>query len=83
MKELLYFSAKWCGPCKQLAPRMEKLKSEGKISYQKVDVDQDTELSAKYGVRNIPTLILVENGEVKGKLVGSQPDQAIQNLYNG
>ena len=68
MKKILYFSAAWCGPCRMLAPRMEKLSGEGKINYQKIDVDSDTELSIKYGVRNIPTLILVdENGEAQGR----------------
>ena len=81
MKEILYFSADWCGPCKQLAPTMESLK--GQINYRKINVDQDQELSAKYGVRNIPTLILVENGEAKGKIVGNQPRETILNFYNG
>jgi thioredoxin 1 len=56
MKKILYFSAEWCGPCKQLGPTMEGLRNQ--ISYIKIDVDQDQESSIKYGVRNIPTLIL-------------------------
>jgi len=83
MREILYFTGTWCGPCKQLAPRMEKLKSEGKINYRKVDVDQDTNLTTKYAIRNIPTLVLLENGEVKGRLMGLNTEQAIQNFYNG
>jgi thioredoxin 1 len=83
MKEILYFSAAWCGPCKQLAPVMERLKSEGKINYRKIDVDSDTTLSPKYGVRNIPTLILLENGTETNRLVGAQPEQSILNFYNG
>lgn len=83
MKEILQFSAAWCGPCKTLSPIMEKLKSEGKITYRKIDVDTDTELSVKYGVRNIPTLILLENGEVKNRLTGLQSEQQLINFYNG
>jgi len=84
MKKILYFSAAWCGPCRMLAPRMEKLSGEGKINYQKIDVDSDTELSIKYGVRNIPTLILVdENGEAQGRKVGVLPEQQIIDFYNG
>ena len=84
MKKILYFSAAWCGPCRMLAPRMEKLSGEGKINYQKIDVDSDTELSVKYGVRNIPTLILVdENGEAQGRKVGVLPEQQIIDFYNG
>jgi thioredoxin 1 len=83
MKEILYFSAAWCGPCKQLSPVMERLKSEGKINYKKINVDTDTLLSPKYGVRNIPTLILLNNGNEVNRLVGAQPEQSILNFYNG
>ena len=81
MKQVLYFSAEWCGPCKQLGPTMEGLR--GQINYTKIDVDQDQESSIKYGVRNIPTLILLENGETKGRLVGNQQAETILNFYNG
>jgi thioredoxin 1 len=83
MREILYFSASWCGPCKQLSPVMERLKSEGKINYKKINVDTDTLLSPKYGVRNIPTLILLNNGNEVNRLVGAQPEQSILNFYNG
>jgi len=82
MKEILYFSAKWCGPCKALAPRMEKLASQ--INYRKIDVDSNQDMSMKYGVRNVPSLVLVdENGTELNRMVGVQPDQAILNFYNG
>ena len=82
MKKILYFSAAWCGPCQTLGPIMESLK--GDINYQKIDVDNNPELSAQYGVRNIPTLILLdETGEVKGRKVGLQTKQDILNFYNG
>jgi len=82
-KEILQFSAAWCQPCKILSPRMEKLNLEGKINYIKIDVDSDTELSTKYGVRNIPTLILLENGEVKNRVTGVQSEQQLIDFYNG
>jgi len=81
MKEILYFSAPWCGPCRQLSPTMESL--SGQINYRKIDVDSNTELSTKYGVRNIPTLILLENGEVKNRVTGVQSEQQIIDFYNG
>ena len=81
MKKILYFSAEWCGPCKQLGPTMEGLRNQ--INYTKIDVDQDQESSIKYGVRNIPTLILLENGEIKNRLVGNQTVQSIMSFYNG
>ena len=81
MKQILYFSATWCGPCKMLGPIMESL--SGQINFQKIDVDNEQDLSIKYGVRNVPTLVLLENGEVVGKLSGLHQKQQILNFYNG
>jgi len=82
MKKILYFSAAWCGPCKTLGPIIESL--AGQINYQKIDVDNNQDLSIQYGVRNIPTLILLdENGEVKGRKVGLQTKSDILAFYNG
>lgn len=82
MKKILYFSAPWCGPCKTLGPIVESL--SGQINIQKINVDDNQNLSIQYGVRNIPTLILLdETGEVKGRKVGLQTKQDIINFYNG
>ena len=81
MKEILYFSAPWCAPCKQLGPIMESL--SGQINYRKINVDNDTELSTKYSVRNIPTLVLLENGEAVNRTTGLQSKQQILDFYNG
>jgi thioredoxin 1 len=81
MKQILYFSAPWCGPCKQLGPVMESL--SGQINYRKINVDNDTELSTKYGVRNIPTLVLLDNGEAVNRTTGLQSKQQILDFYNG
>ena len=82
MKKILYFTASWCGPCKALAPRMENLK--GQINYRKIDVDQNRDMSMKYGVRNVPSLVLVDqNGQELNRMVGVQSDEAILNFYNG
>jgi thioredoxin 1 len=80
MKKILYFSAGWCGPCKMLGPIMESL--SGQINYEKIDVDNNQDLSIQYGVRNIPTLVLVENGEAVGRLTGLQQKEAILEFYN-
>ena len=80
MKKILYFSAAWCGPCKMLGPIMESL--SGQINYEKIDVDNNQDLSIQYGVRNIPTLVLVENGEAVGRLTGLQQKEAILEFYN-
>ena len=81
MKQILYFSAPWCNPCKQLGPVMESL--SGQINYRKINVDNDTELSTKYGVRNIPTLVLLKNGEAVNRTTGLQSKQQILDFYNG
>ena len=82
MKTILYFTASWCGPCKSLAPRMEAL--SGQINYRKIDVDGNQDLSMKYGVRNVPTLVKVDgNGNEVSRLVGNNPLDKIQNWYNG
>ena len=80
MKKILYFSAAWCQPCKMLGPIMESL--SGQINYEKIDVDNNQDLSIQYGVRNIPTLVLVENGEAVRRLTGLQQKDAILEFYN-
>jgi len=81
MKEILYFSAPWCQPCRTLGPIIESL--SGQINYRKINVDNDTELSTKYGVRNIPTLVLLKNGEAVNRTTGLQSKQQILDFYNG
>ena len=82
MKKILYFSAAWCGPCKTIGPIMESV--AGQVNYQKIDVDNNQDLSIKYGVRNIPTFIFLdETGEIKRRKVGLQTKQDILNFYNG
>ena len=81
MKKILYFSAAWCSPCKTLGPIMESL--SGQINYEKIDVDKNQNLAIKYSVRNIPTLVLVKDGEIQGRLVGLQTKEQILNFYNG
>ncbi len=69
------FWAAWCGPCRMVAPIVEELSSEyeGKAVIGKVDVDANQEFAAKYGVRNIPTVLVFQNGEVVGRQVGVAP----------
>ena len=69
------FWAAWCGPCRMVAPIMDQLNDEfqGKAVIAKVDVDAHQQYAAKYGVRNIPTVLLFKNGEVVEKQVGVAP----------
>jgi|TARA_B100001094_G_scaffold270163_1_gene274838 thioredoxin 1 len=81
MRKILYFTAAWCAPCKALSPVMDSL--QGQINFDKIDVDTNTDLSAQYGVRGVPSLVLVENGNEVGRLVGAQTKETILNFYNG
>jgi thioredoxin-like negative regulator of GroEL len=80
MKQLLYFSAGWCSPCKQFKPVMESLQSEMSITF--IDVDSSPQTAAQYNVRNVPTTILIENGVEKGRLVGAKSANEVRSLYN-
>ena len=69
------FWATWCGPCRMLGPVIEELATEyeGRVVVGKVDVDNNQEFAAKYGVRNIPTVLVFKDGEVVGRQVGVAP----------
>ena len=70
---LIDFWATWCGPCKKIAPDVEALAEEYKdqVIIGKCDVDDNDELTGKFGVRNIPTVLFIKDGEVKDKTVGA------------
>ncbi len=78
------FWAEWCGPCKALAPILEEISAEAgeKANVVKVNVDENSDLAAKYGIRGIPTLIFFKGGEAKKTLVGNQPKAEIQASLN-
>lgn len=72
------FWAAWCGPCRMVGPIIEEVSEEyaGKAVVGKVDVDSHQEYAAKYGVRNIPTVLVFKNGEIVDRKVGVSPKQA-------
>ena len=80
MKQILYFTASWCGPCRTLGPIMESL--NGQINYRKLDVDNEQDLAVKYKIRSVPTLVLIENGVEKNRLVGVHQSPEILRFYN-
>ena len=67
------FWAPWCGPCKMVAPIIEELAAEfeGQVIFGKCDVDENSDLPAEYGIRNIPTVLFFKDGEVVDKQVGA------------
>ncbi len=74
---LVDFWAEWCMPCRMLAPTIEKIASEyvGKVKVGKVDTDANREISIKYGISAIPTVILFKNGQVAQKFVGLRQEK--------
>lgn len=72
------FFAKWCGPCKMLAPELDELVKRNKdITIYKIDVDENEETARKYGVMSIPTLILYKDGVIVDKILGYRPIDAL------
>lgn len=76
---LVDFWAEWCGPCRMVGPIVEELAGEyeGKALIGKVNVDEHQDIAGKYGIRNIPTLLVFKNGEVVDKQVGAAPKKAL------
>src|SRR5437867_11860671 len=67
------FWAEWCGPCRAIAPVLEELASEGRVTLMKVNVDENPELATRYGIRSIPTILFVRQGTVVDRVVGAIP----------
>lgn len=76
---MIDFWAAWCGPCRMIAPLVDELHEEyaDKAVIGKVDVDSNQEIAMKYGVRNIPTILFIKNGEVVDKSVGAVPKNVL------
>ena len=76
---LVDFWASWCGPCRMVSPIVDEVAEESDGSYKvgKVNVDEQPELAAHYGVMSIPTLLVIENGKTKTSSVGARPKDAI------
>lgn len=76
------FWAPWCGPCKMVAPTLEKLAEEyaGKLIVAKVNTDEDKEWSTRYGVQGIPTMLFIVNGKIAHRQVGALPEPILRSV---
>jgi thioredoxin len=76
------FWAPWCGPCKMVAPSLEKIAKEyaGKVIVAKVNTDEDPEWAMKYGVQGIPTMLFVAGGKIVHRQVGALPEPILRNI---
>jgi len=76
---LVDFWAEWCGPCRMVGPVVEELSNEyeGKVVIGKVDVDNNPEVSMKFGIRNIPALLFFKDGEIVDKQIGAVPKSVL------
>ena len=79
------FWAEWCGPCKMIAPALDEISAElnGKVKIAKLNIDENPELAAQFGVRSIPTLMLFKGGEVADMKVRAAPKTALSHWING
>ena len=79
------FWAEWCGPCKMIAPALEEISQElgGKVKIAKLNIDENPELAAQFGVRSIPTLMMFKAGEVADMKVGAAPKTALSSWISG
>ena len=81
MKQVLYFSAEWCGPCKIIKPQIQQLQSQMSITF--VDADASPDTCSTWNVRNVPTLLIIKNGMEVGRILGTAiTKDAVINLYN-
>ena len=78
------FWAEWCGPCKMIAPALEEISNEmsGKVKIAKLNIDENPELAAQFGVRSIPTLAIFKDGQIASRQVGAKPQAALEQWIN-
>src|ERR1044071_3918481 len=81
---LVDFWAEWCGPCKMIAPILDELAQEynGRVKIAKVNIDEQQQLAAQYGIRAIPTLLMFHKGEVSEQIVGLKSKRDLKNSFD-
>ena len=83
MKQVLYFSAKWCTACQATTPIVEQVKKSNQAQVAMIDVDYDVSLVEQYGVKSVPTTIILENNNEIKRYVGSITSNQLNQLING
>ena len=82
MKHVLYFTADWCNPCKRTRPITDELKREGLVDFLYVDVDTELKLAEQFGIKSIPTYILIEDGKEVKRMNGAKTRQEFLDFIN-
>lgn len=82
MKKLLKFSAAWCGPCQALGMTLKE-KDDWGIPIEEIDIDDNLDMAAKYGIRSVPTMIIEEDGTVLKRVSGALNAKKIEEFING
>jgi thioredoxin 1 len=80
MKEILYFSAPWCGPCRNFKPIMESVSNSMPVRF--INVDENPQLAAQYNVRSVPMLVFLKDGQEADKSVGVLTESQIKDKWN-
>jgi len=84
MIKLLDFYADWCGPCKVMAPVFEEIEGEyaGKVEFQKVDVESESDMASDFGIMSIPTFVIVKDDKEIDRKVGAMPKEMLKDWLN-
>jgi thiol-disulfide isomerase/thioredoxin len=82
MRHVLYFTAEWCNPCQRTRPVAEELKRDGLIDFIFVDSDTEIELLEKFGIKSVPTYILIEDGLEVGRMNGAKTRDQFLEFFN-
>ena len=83
MLEVKKFSASWCGPCKTLAPTFNEVKNSfSGVSFSEYDIDDSSDVASQFGIRSVPTVILVKDGKEVKRIVGANSKMVYENAIN-
>lgn len=80
MKKVLKFQATWCGPCKAMSKTLENVQTD--VLIEEVDIDEKSELTTQYGIRGVPTLVMLQDGIEVKRLVGAKNKEELENWIN-